>query len=148
LTLIDANLLLYAYVPSSKHHEATRAWIEARFSESEPVGLPWMVLLAFMRVSTNPRILERPLSIDEANQIVSAWLARTNVIVLNPGHSHWGILQTLLAEGQAIGPLVTDAHLAALAIEHGAILATADRDFARFPGLRFFNPLLSSPEGP
>ncbi|HEV2382015.1 MAG TPA: type II toxin-antitoxin system VapC family toxin [Terriglobia bacterium] len=141
MTLIDANLLLYAYVPSSKHHEAVRAWLEAKFSESEPVGLPWVVLLAFMRISTNPRILERPLSIEEANQIVSAWLARTNVIVLNPGDSHWEILQNLLAEGQAIGPLVTDAHLAALALEHGATLATADRDFARFPGVKLLNPL-------
>lgn len=141
MTLVDSNLLLYAYVPSSKHHEAARAWLEARFSESEPLGLPWVSILAFVRVSTNSRILDRPLSIDEAIKIVSAWLARPNVNVLNPGERHWEILQNLLVEGQAAGPLATDAHLAALAIEHGATLASADRDFSRFPGLKLLNPL-------
>lgn len=141
MTLVDSNLLLYAYVPFSKHHEAARAWLEARFSESEPLGLPWVSILAFVRVSTNSRILDRPLSIDEAIKIVSAWLARPNVNVLNPGERHWEILQNLLVEGQAAGPLATDAHLAALAIEHGATLASADRDFSRFPGLKLLNPL-------
>jgi toxin-antitoxin system PIN domain toxin len=141
LTLIDANLLLYAYIPSSKHHRAARGWLEARFSEAEPVGLPWLSILAFMRISTNPRLHEHPLSIHEANQIISAWLARANVTVLNPGDRHAEILQNLLVEGQATGPLVADAHLAALAIEHGAALASADRDFARFPGLKLLSPL-------
>jgi len=141
LTLVDANLLVYAYVPSSKHHEAARAWIEARFSESDPVGLPWVSILAFVRISTNPRILELPLTTGEAIKIVSSWLARANLTVLSPGDRHWEILQNLLVEGQATGPLVTDAHLAALAIEHGATLASADRDFARFPGLKLLNPL-------
>lgn len=142
MILVDSNLLVYAYLPSSKQHGSARAWLEARFSEAEPVGLPWVSILAFMRIITNPRLLEHPLSIEEANRIVSAWLARANVTILNPGGRHWEILQNLLVQGQASGPLVTDAHLAALAIEHGATLASADRDFARFPGLKLLNPLL------
>lgn len=141
MTLVDSNLLIYAYVPSSKYHEAARRWLEARFSELEPVGLPWASILAFVRISTSSRILARPLSIDEVIKIVSTWLVRANVTVLSPGEGHWEILQDLLSEGQASGPLVTDAHLAALAIEHGATLASADRDFARFPGLKLINPL-------
>lgn len=141
MTLVDANLLLYAYVPSSRHHGAARTWLEASFSSSEPLGLAWVTILAFVRISTNPRILDRPLSTDEVIEIVSAWLARPNVTVLNPGERHWEVLQNLLIEGQAAGPLTTDAHLAALAIEHGATLASADRDFARFPGLKLLNPL-------
>jgi len=105
------------------------------------VGLPWVSILAFVRISTNPRILELPLTTGEAIKIVSSWLARANVTVLSPGDRHWEIMQNLLVEGQATGPLVTDAHLAALAIEHGATLASADRDFARFPGLKLLNPL-------
>jgi toxin-antitoxin system PIN domain toxin len=141
LTIIDANLLLYAYLPSSKHHEAARAWLEAKFSEPDQVGLPWVSVLAFIRISTNSRLLDHPFSIEEAIAIVSQWLARANVMILHPGKRHWEILQTLLAQGQAAGPLATDAHLAALAIEHGATLASVDRDFARFPGLRLLNPL-------
>jgi len=141
--LVDANILLYAYDPLSRYHEAARKWLEATFSEPKPVGLPWASILAFVRISTNPRLLDCPLSIDEAIKIVSVWLARANVTVLNPGERHWEILQHLLVEGQAAGPLATDAHLAVLAIEHGAALASADRDFARFPGLRFFNPLVA-----
>jgi len=141
LILVDANLLLYAYVPSSKHHEVARGWLETSLSNSERLGLSWVTILAFIRIGTNPRLLERPLSVDEAIKIVSAWLERPNVVVLNPGEKHWEILQNLLLEGQAAGPLTTDAHLAALAIEHGATLASADRDFARFPGLTLLNPL-------
>jgi len=141
VTLIDANLLLYAYIPSSREHGAARHWLEARLTEPEPVALAWITVLAFLRISTNPRLYEQPLSINEVSQIVSAWLGRSNVIILNPGDSHWRILQHLLAVGQATGPLVKDAHLAALAIEHGATLASADRDFARFPGLKLINPL-------
>ena len=141
MTLVDANLLLYAYIPSSKYHEAARAWLETSFSNPQPLGLSWVTLLAFVRISSNPRILERPLSIEEAIRVVSAWLARSNVTVLSPGERRWEVLQNLLVEGQAAGPLTTDAHLAALAIEHGDTLATADRDFARFPGVKLLNPL-------
>jgi toxin-antitoxin system PIN domain toxin len=142
--LVDANLLIYAYDSASAHHEVARGWLETTFSGSEQIGLTWMVVLAFVRISTSPRPLEHPFSIAEAAAVVSAWLAQPAVALVHPGERHWEILRRLLEEGQAPGPLVMDAHLAALAIEHGATLATTDKDFTRFPGLRVFNPLVPS----
>jgi toxin-antitoxin system PIN domain toxin len=141
MILVDANLLLYAYDPSSPQHDLAREWVESTLSAPEPVGLAWIALLAFMRISTSSRPLEHPLSVTEATAIVAEWFERPTVTLVNPGEKHWEILRDLLTRGQARGPLITDAHLAALAIEHGATLATTDRDFARFPGLKFFNPL-------
>jgi toxin-antitoxin system PIN domain toxin len=141
MILIDANPLLYAYDPSSPHHPAARDWLETTFSAPEPVGLAWMTVLAFLRIGTSPRPLENPFSIDEATAIVAEWFERPMVTLLNPGERHWQTLCDMMAKGQARGPLIMDAHLAALAIEHGAILATCDRDLALFPGLKFFNPL-------
>jgi hypothetical protein len=141
MILIDANVLLYAYDPSSPHHRAARGWLETTISKPEDIGLTWMTLLAFVRISTSPRPLEHPLSTTEAVAIASRWLERPMVTIPNPGEGHWEILCDLMAKGQAHGRLIMDAHLAALAIEHGATLATTDRDFARFPGLRILNPL-------
>ena len=141
MILIDANLLLYASDTASIHHEPARRWLETTLSEAEPVGLAWAALLAFLRVGTNPRLRKDAFTIEEAAAIVVDWLDRPMVTVVNPGERHWEILRDMMTKGQARGPLVTDAHLAALAIEHGAVLATSDRDFARFPGLKFFNPL-------
>lgn len=141
MILPDANLLLYAYHPRAEQHDASRAWVESTLSGSEQVGFAWLVLWAFVRISTNPRVFERPLSTAEADEAVSSWLARSNVVVLAPGERHWEILRRLLREGQSVGPLVTDAALAALAIEHGATLHTTDRDFSRFPGLKWKNPI-------
>jgi toxin-antitoxin system PIN domain toxin len=141
MIVVDANLLLYASDISSEHHQASRRWLEATFSGPEPVGLAWAALLAFLRVGTNPRIRKNAFTLEEAAAIAAGWLARPTTILLNPGERHWEILRDLMTRGQARGPLVTDAHLAALAIEHGAALATTDRDFARFPGLKFFNPI-------
>jgi len=138
---IDANLLLYASDTSSAHHQASRSWLEDTLSGEEAVGIPWAMVLAFLRVGTNPQIRKNAFSLQEAIAIVAGWLERPNVTLLNPGERHWEILRAMMTKGQARGPLVTDAHLAALAIEHGAALATTDRDFARFPGLKFFNPL-------
>jgi toxin-antitoxin system PIN domain toxin len=139
--LCDANLLLYAYDASAPQHARSRQWLEATLSGEEPVGIAWLTVLAFLRISTNPRALAHPLTLAEAAAIVSSWLARPGVTIPAPGPGHWDLLQRVLAGAQARGPLVTDAHLAALAIEHGAQLASADRDFARFQGLRFVNPL-------
>jgi hypothetical protein len=141
MILIDANLLLYGYDSSSPQHHAARNWLENTLSEPENIGLPWMTLLAFVWISTSPRPLEHPLSLPEAAAIVADWLERPMATLLNPGDRHWEILRALMTKGQVHGALIMDAHLAALAIEHGAILATTDRDFARFPGLKFFNPL-------
>jgi hypothetical protein len=141
MIVIDANLLLYASDTASVHHQASRQWLENTLSGSEPVGLAWVAVFAFLRVGTNPRLRKDAFTVEEAAAIVAGWLTRPTITLLNPGERHWEILRDLMTRGQARGPLVTDAHLAALAIEHGATLATTDRDFARFPGLKFFNPL-------
>jgi uncharacterized protein len=141
MILVDANLLLYASDTASVRHEAARRWLETTLSEPEPVGLAWVALLAFLRVGTNPRLRRDALSLAEATSIVADWLERPMVTLLNPGERHWEILRDLVIKGQAFGSLIMDAHLAALAIEHGATLATSDRDFARFPGLHILYPL-------
>jgi len=141
MILLDANLLLHAYNRRSAQHEASRAWLERTLSGSHLVRFAWVTLWAFLRISTNPRVFERPLSFSEARDIVSSWLAQPVSGILEPGERHWDILQSVAVEGQATGPLVMDAALAALAIEHGATLHSTDRDFARFPGLSWTNPL-------
>ncbi len=144
MILPDANLLLYAYHPRAEQHEASRTWLEAALSGSELVQFAWLTLRAFLRISTNPRAFEEPLSIAEATTTISSWLARPNAVVVQAGERHWEILRHLLDVSQSAGPLVTDAALAALAIEHGATLHTTDRDFSRFPGLNWTNPIEGS----
>jgi len=138
--LIDANLLLYAYDSASAQHQPARRWLEAAFSGPHPVRMAWVTVLAFLRIATNPR-LSRVIALSEAISIVDDWFAQPNFALLPPGDRHWSILASLLSEAQARGPLAMDAHLAALAIEHGATLCSADRDFSRFPGLKYENPL-------
>jgi toxin-antitoxin system PIN domain toxin len=139
--LIDANLLLYAYNPSFAWHARARRWLEETLSRPEPVRLTSATILAFLRIGTNPRAFEHPLSIDEAVAIASEWLELPMVALLEPGERYWDILKELLAATQVRAALVMDAHLAAIAIEHGAALCTTDRDFGRFAGLRTINPL-------
>jgi len=141
MMLIDANLLLYAYDPRAAQHAASRAWLESTLSGSQLVRWSWLTLWAFLRISTNPRVFELPLSMAEAERHVSSWLAQPVAGILEPGDRHWAILQGLTRDGQVFGPLVMDAVLAAIAIEHGATLCSTDRDFARFPGLTWTNPL-------
>jgi toxin-antitoxin system PIN domain toxin len=142
LILIDANLLLYAYHPRAAQHQASRAWLEESLSGSQLVRFAWLTLWAFLRISTNPRVFDRPLSAPEAGAAMSSWFAQPSVGILEPGERHWEILQKLITDGQSSGPLIMDAVLAALAVEHGATLHTTDRDFARFPGLKWMNPLV------
>jgi len=141
MILVDANLLLYAYHPRAEQHAASRAWLETALSGSALVRFAWLTLWAFLRISTNPRVFARPLSASEAETAVSSWLSQPAAAILDPGERHWDILRGLLREGQTVGPLVMDAALAALAIEHGATLHTTDRDFSRFPSLNWTNPL-------
>jgi len=141
LILVDANLLLYAYTPSLAHHSIARPWLEKAFSGVQPIRIAWVSLLAFLRIGTDSRAFSHPLSAAEATAIVSEWFRLPAVAVLEPGERHWEILGDLLTTTQAHGPLVMDAHLAALAIEHGATLCTTDQDFSRFPGLQVLNPL-------
>jgi len=139
--LVDANLLLYAYDSSSGQHQRARLWWEARLSEPEPVRLAWATILAFVRIGTNPRALRAPLTIEEACGHVTTWLERPMVDLLEPTGRHLELLRRLLVQGQATANLVADAHLAALAIEHGATLCSSDEDFSRFRGLTWTNPI-------
>ena len=141
MILTDANLLLYAYNRDATEHTAARAWFEGQLSTPDIFCFSWQTITAFLRISTNMRAFAHPFTIAEATRIVTDWLERPQSVVLTPGERHWDILSNLLTTGQAVGPLVMDAHLAALALEHGCTLATTDRDFARFSGLRVTNPL-------
>lgn len=141
MKLLDLNLLLYAVNRDSRQHRKAKAWLDNVMSGEEPVAFPWIVLLGFLRISTNRRILSRPLSLSKALEIVSGWLAQPTARTLSPQEEHWRILSSLLADTGTAGNLTTDAHLAALAIEHGCELCSTDNDFARFPKLRWTNPL-------
>ena len=141
MIVVDANVLLYAYNATSVFHERARAWVEQVFSGAEQIGLPWIVLVAFIRIATDPRAHTDPFTMEEAARIVDQWLTREPVAPLSPGPRHWQLLRQLLTSGQARGPLATDAHIAAHALEHGAVVATHDRDFSRFEGLRLIDPL-------
>lgn len=141
MKLVDANLLIYAYDSSSPRHKAARSWAEVALSGPEPVRLSWSTIQAFLRITTNHRVMRSPFAMAEAVEIVEEWLAQPAVDIVEPGSRYWTIMKRLLVEAQVRGPLVSDAHLAALAIEHGAMLQSTDRDFSRFPGLRFENPL-------
>ena len=140
MIVVDANILLYAYDPSDRRHAAAAAWLEGTLGGTEQVGLAVSVVLAFIRIATDPRVHEPPMSIGTAIDVVGTWLDQPNVQVMHPTIGHWRTLGDLAASGQALGPLVMDAHLATLTIEHGATLATTDRDFRRFPGLRTVDP--------
>ncbi|MBS0367420.1 MAG: PIN domain-containing protein [Proteobacteria bacterium] len=140
MKLLDANVLLYAYDSASAHHAACAAWLEAALAEDEPVGVPWQTSLAFVRIATNPRAVRQPLGIEDACGIVTALIERPGVIVVEPGERFWVLFRQLVTEARVHGPLVTDAVLAALALEQGAAVCTTDRDFRRFAGLSVIDP--------
>lgn len=141
MKLVDANVLLYAVDSRSPHHEVAKPWLEEQLSGSETFAFAWAVLLAFIRLATNPRVFENPLSGEEALDLVDSWLAQPNVTVLHPTDRHSQLLRELLAPLGTAGNLTSDAHLATLAIEHGAELCSADADFSRFAGVQWTNPL-------
>jgi len=141
LILVDANLLLYAEDRGSPAHGAARAWWDERLSGEEPVCLCWPVLLAFLRIGTNRRVFAKPFSVAEAVARVRSWLDQPCVRLVQPTERHREILFRMLHAGQAAANLVPDAHLAALAVEHGCVLMSTDADFSRFPGLKWKNPL-------
>ena len=141
MILVDANLLVYASMSAFPQHAGARAWLDERLSGQARVGLPWPSLLAFMRITTNGRLFRPPLAMADAWDQTRAWLDRDVAWVPSPTERHAGILAGLLAAPGVHGDLVPDAHLAALAIEHGLELCSTDGDFARFAGLRWSNPL-------
>lgn len=141
MILIDTNLLVYAQDPNSPHHARASAWLDERLSGDPRVGLPWECLLSYVRIVTNPRIFTRPQSIETAWDSVEKWLDCGCVWTPAPGPAYRPILAALLKNLGGGAKLVPDAHLAALAIEHGLTLCSADGDFARFKNLRWLNPL-------
>lgn len=141
MILVDANLLVYAHVVSFAQHERARQWLDDQLNGAAPVGLPWASLVAFLRLVTNPRVFERPESIADAWRQVLAWLDCETAWIPQPTERHAGLLGELLAISGVHANLVPDADLAALAMEHGLMLCSADSDFARFPNLRWLNPL-------
>ena len=141
MILVDTNILLYAEDRLSLHHEEARQWWDAQLSGESPVCLCWSILNSFIRVSTNRQIFEKPLTMKQAIIRVQSWFDQPCVRLIHPTESHWQIFQVMLLEGQAKANLVADAHLAAMAIEHGCILYSTDSDFSRFPKLKWKNPL-------
>lgn len=140
--IVDANVLLYAVDISSPFHKPARDWLEASLNEPTRVGLPWASLLAFQRISTHPRASASPLSPGQAWSFVADWLDADATWVPVPGERHAEILRDLIVAGDLRGNLVTDAHLAALAIEHGVGVCSTDSDFARFPQITWVNPVV------
>ena len=142
MRLLDLNVLLYAVNEDSPHHARASAWLGTALNGSGTIALAWVVLLGFLRVATSSRVLANPLTPDDAVRVVNGWLERPNVTLVNPGADHWRFLRSLLTDSGSGGNLTTDAHLAALAIEHGCELCSTDADFARFPRLSWTNPLV------
>lgn len=141
MILVDANLLVYATIPQFPQHVRARAWLDGRLNGSARVGLPWDSLLAYLRLVTNPRLFQQPVDVTEACRQVNEWLEQGPVWIPSPTERHARVLGRLITEAGVGSRLVPDAHLAALAIEHGLELCSNDGDFARFPGLRWSNPL-------
>ncbi len=141
MKIVDLNVLLYAVNQDSRHHRAVREAWEGLLNGEEAVGLPWLVILGFVRLATSSSVFPRPVPTETALARVEAWMSTEVVQVVGETDGHWKLLATLLRESGSAGNLTTDAHLAALAISHGATLVSCDADFARFRGLRWENPL-------
>ncbi len=144
MILIDANLLLYARISSFAEHDRARAWLDGQLNGSAPVGIPWQSLVAFLRISINPRVFTRPLSTAKAWKQVKDWLDCPPVWTPTPTDQHARLMGELVGRSSMTSNLVGDAHLAALAIEHGLTMCSADSDFAQFRGLRLTNPLVTT----
>jgi toxin-antitoxin system PIN domain toxin len=141
MILVDANLLIYAVNRDLPQHPTARDWWESALSGRGSVGIPWVAILAFVRLCTNGRVFAHPLTPELALAYIDEWLAIPMVTAVSPGRNHWSVLRNLLAQTGAAGNLTTDAHIAALALEQGYAVYSADNDFKRFPGVRHVNPL-------
>ena len=141
MIVVDVNLLIYAVDQGAPQHRAAHRWWQSALTGQEAVGLPWSTMLAFVRLTTNPRVFTHPLDADEAFDLLEGWTARPHVVHVEPTPRHLAVVRGLLVGAGTAGNLVSDAHLAAIAIENGAMLCSADADFTRFPGLKWTNPL-------
>jgi hypothetical protein len=138
--LVDANVLLYAVNEDAPFHDRARGWLDDALNAEETVGFAWIALLAFLRLATRPGLFPRPLDVGRATETVGLWLDQPPSVVLNPTQRHGALLRSLLENAGSGGNLVNDAHLAALAVEHGAEIVSFDSDFARFSGVRWQSP--------
>lgn len=139
--IVDANLLLYAVDRASPHHPRAKEWLDDTLNGATRVGLPWPSLLAFVRIASHPRLTTSPAPVARLWNQVSAWLSAPAAFVPHPTDQHAEVLGRLLERHQITGNLIPDAHLAALALEYGVAVCSADSDFARFPEVRWINPL-------
>lgn len=139
----DINLLLYSVNEATPQHCEAKAWWESTLSDTEPVGLSHVVVLGFIRLSTNRKVFPNPLTMDQAIDIVDSWLGQPNVEMISPSESHWQTLKDMLKRGTIGSSLTTDAHIAALASEYGMVVYSNDADFTRFPNIKVINPLVS-----
>lgn len=146
MTLLDANLLLYAVNTDAPDHARAKTWVEGAFTgQRGPILLSWFTLVAFVRIATNPKAFANPFSLGEALRIINEWLALPDVRLVSPGPNHALLFEAACLSANASGNLITDAHLAALAMENNCVIASCDTDFAKFPGLRWLNPLAAQP---
>jgi toxin-antitoxin system PIN domain toxin len=141
MKIVDINLLIYAINKDTPHHFKAKKWLEDSLSSDEPFGLAWIVILGFLRIVTNGRIMPTPLMPEVAIDLVNDWLQQPPSLTIVPSHQHWSIFKELLMPLGTAANLTSDAHLAALAIEHGARLYSTDNDFRRFTSLRWTNPI-------
>jgi toxin-antitoxin system PIN domain toxin len=140
MKVVDANVLIYAVNADLPQHDRARGWIDSALRGPEPVGFAWIVLLAFLRLTTRAALFPRPLGLDQAVQVLEGWLAQPAAVLLEPSIRHLSLLHGLLDQLGTAGNLVSDAHLAALAIEHSAEIVSFDPDFGRFSGVRWHQP--------
>jgi uncharacterized protein len=138
--ILDANVLLYAVDRTARHHERAKQFLEEHLNGDVRVGLPWQSLSAFLRISTHPRVMHRPLTAREAVGYVDDWLSAPAAWSPDVTTATWSLLRRLLEESEVTGNLVPDAQLAALAVQHGVAVVSADSDFGRFPGAGWVNP--------
>lgn len=141
MILPDANLLLYAYIKDFPQHSGSKKWLEKSLQGEETIGLSWQIITAFIRIGTNPKIFKIPMTVRQVENRIESLLTQTNVKIIVPTEKHWQIFLKLLKDTKALGNLTMDAHLAALAIEYNARIASTDDDFKIFPNLDYFNPL-------
>ncbi len=141
MRLPDANLLIYALDDTSPRHDGARAWLDATLSGTEDVGFAWLVLLAVLRLTTKPAVFARPFQPEEAFDVIDGWLAQPCAAVVHPTARHAAVLRGLVTPLGTAGNLTSDAHLAALSVEYGAVVCSCDADFSRFPGVSWVDPL-------
>lgn len=141
MIIVDLNVLIYATNSAAPHHARVGAWWNEAINGDESIGLPWIVITGFLRLTTRSGILPKPLPVARAFAVIDEWLSLDQIVVPPESDDHWAIMRRLLSEAGTGGNLVSDAHLAALAISNGSTLATCDTDFARFSGLRWMSPL-------